>query len=395
MSIRKLARTGVKAWVLLVFSLAPVLQAQPAVIPAPPGLSAKAYILMDANSGKVIVEHNADDQLPPASLTKLMTSYVLSHELSAGRVSDEDMVTISNNAYAQNPVFNGSSLMWIEVGKQVSLADLHRGIVISSGNDASVAVAEHLAGSEGAFADLMNKHAEILGMKNSYFVNSHGLDSDTHYTTARDLALLARSLVMEYPESYSLYAEKSFTYNDITTSNRNGLLFRDPAFDGLKTGHTDAAGYCLVASAKKGGMRLITVVMGTASKSMREQETQKLATYGFRFYETRQQFKAGEQLADARVWGGAADAVALGVGRDVFLTVPRGRWDKLEQAAELDAVIKAPLTTGDQFGEMVVSVDGEEVTKQPLVALTAVDEGSLVKRLWDAIVLFVRGLLGY
>ncbi len=367
--------------------------AQPALIPAAPKLSAKSWILLDANSGEVITEHNADERLPPASLTKLMTSYVVSYWLENGQIQNEDLVTISNNAWAQNPIFKGSSLMWIEVGKQVTLGDLHLGVVVSSGNDASVAVAEYIAGSEPAFAEVMNQHAHQLGMRNSHFVNSHGLPHDDHYTSARDMALLSQA-ILKYPAEYALYSEKEFTYNGIRQTNRNRLLWSDPSVDGLKTGHTEAAGYCLVASAEREGMRLISVVMGTKSEAARERETQRLLAYGFRFFETHHLYTAGTELSQGRVWQGAADNVSLGVKEDVYLTIPRGKHDQLEATLSVDEVLTAPIAEGGEYGELVVSLDDEEVVRAPLVALQAVEEGGLFKRLWDAIVLFVLNLIG-
>ncbi len=366
--------------------------AAPALIPAPPKVAAESWILLDANSGKVITEHNADKQLPPASLTKMMTSYVLSYWLEQGQVNNEDLVTISKNAWAQNPRFQGSSLMWIEVGKKVNLGDLHRGIVISSGNDASVAVAEYLAGSEDAFADMMNKHAQQLGMHNSHFVNSHGLPHPEHLTTARDLSLLARAII-SHPEEYALYKEREFTYNNIRQTNRNRLLWSDPSVDGLKTGHTQEAGYCLVASAEREGMRLISVVMGASSESSRERETQRLLAYGFRYYETHHLYAAGTELTKAKVWKGAAEQVALGVKQDVYLTIPRGKHDELDATLKVDEVVTAPVDSGAEHGELVVALDGETLVEAPLVALQEVQPGGLFKRLWDSIVLFVLNLI--
>ncbi|MFT5604399.1 MAG: D-alanyl-D-alanine carboxypeptidase (penicillin-binding protein 5/6) [Paracoccaceae bacterium] len=379
------------ALVLLFTSLLVV--AQPSLIPAAPKLSAQSWILLDADSGEVITSHNADQRQPPASLTKLMTSYVVSYWLENGQIQNDDLVTISKNAWAQNPIFKGSSLMWIEVGKQVTLGDLHRGIVVSSGNDASVAVAEYIAGSEPAFAEVMNQHAAQLGMKNSHFINSHGLPNDKHYSSARDMALLAKGILV-YPQEYALYSEKEFSYNGIRQPNRNRLLWSDPTVDGLKTGHTEAAGYCLVSSAKREGMRLISVVMGASSESARERETQRLLAYGFRFFETHHLYTAGSELSKARVWQGAADEVALGVKENVYLTIPRGKHDQLQATLSVDEVLTAPISSGGEYGDLVVSLDGEEVVRVPLVALQSVDQGGLFKRLWDAIVLFVLNLIG-
>ncbi len=370
------------------------LSAAPAIIPAPPQIAASGFILMDADSGKVIVESNADEKLPPASLTKLMTSYVLSFELEKGNVNNDDMVTISKNAWAQNPVFAGSSLMWIEVGKQVKLEDLHKGIVISSGNDASVAVAEHLAGSESAFADVMNQHARILGMTNSHFVNSHGLPHPDHYMTARDLATLSRA-ILKYPEEYALYSVPDYTYNNIRQTNRNRLLWKDDSVDGLKTGHTEEAGYCLVTSAKRGGMRLVSVVMGADSQSGREKETQKLLAYGFRYFETHQLYTQGDELSDSKVWAGAADSVKLGVERDIHLTIPKGKHEAIKAVMNINEVIEAPVTKGKEYGELIVTLDGEELLREPLLAMDSVAEGGFFKRLIDGIILFFKQLLQF
>ena len=385
-------------WKLIVTGLSLVMTvsvaAKSAVIPAPPSLAAQAYVLMDADSGYIIAAKDENGRLPPASLTKLMTSYVLSHELASGRVTDQDMVTISENAWTQNPVFRGSSFMSIEVGKQVNLADLHRGIVISSGNDASVAVAEYLAGSEAGFADVMNQHAKRLGMENSYFENSHGLHAEGHYTSALDLAILSRALIKEYPRDYALYSEKSFTYNNITQSNRNRLLWRDPSFDGLKTGYTEKAGYCLIASATRNGQRLISVVLGADSKNARERETQKLTAYGFRFFETHKQFVTGDKITTPVVWSGAVDSVDLTVETDGYITIPRGRHGDVSATIKLDSMIKAPVLRGHEYGELVVTLDDEELLRTPLVAAEDVDSGPWFKRAWHSIVLFFKQFFG-
>jgi D-alanyl-D-alanine carboxypeptidase (penicillin-binding protein 5/6) len=349
---------------------------------------------MDAQSGRVLVEHNADERLPPASLTKLMTSYVLAHELAEGRVSESDEVLISESAWAQNPIFAGSSLMWIEVGKRVRLEDLHRGVVISSGNDASVAIAEHLAGSESAFADVMNGHAAALGMSGSNFVNSHGLPDPDHYVSSRDLALLANALISRFPEEYALYREREFTYNNIPQYNRNRLLMEDPSVDGLKTGHTEEAGYCLVASAKREGMRLISVVMGTDSTRARESESRKLLNYGFRFFKTHELYAAGEQTTSSRLWKGQREELALGVADQIYLTVPRGRNKDLVAVMEVDDPIVAPVREGDVFGQLRVSLDDEELVSVPLVALQSVEQSGFFSRLWDHIMMLLTQLFG-
>jgi len=362
------------------------------VLPPPPKVSATAWILIDAKTGFIVTEHNADERLPPASLTKLMTSYVLSYELAQGRVSIDDMVMISENAWAQNPLFAGSSLMWLEAGKTVRLEDLHRGVVISSGNDATVAVAEHLAGSEDGFADMMNGHAAALGMDGSHYVNSHGLPDPGHYTSARDLALLATALINNYPEEYELYREREFTYNNIRQYNRNTLLAEDPTVDGLKTGYTSEAGYCLVASAQRGGMRLVSVVMGTDSERARKAESRKLLNYGFRNFNTQDLYTAGQQLATNRLWKGAQETLQLGVGRAIYLTLPNGSRKRLKAVMEVDEIIIAPIEAGTSYGQLLISLDGEMLLEEPLIALDSVAEAGFWGRLWDSIVLFFTRL---
>ncbi len=363
-----------------------------AIVPAPPQIAAKAYLLVDAASGAVLAESNADMPLPPASLTKMMTSYILAKEIHEGRVAETDMVTVSENAWSQNPIFAGSSLMWIEPGMEVSIADLQRGIIISSGNDATVAVAEHLAGSEAVFADMMNAHAEKLGMVDTYYVNSHGLPHPDHVTTARDLATLAKAMINEHPEHYAIYKERDFTYNDIKQYNRNTLLAEDPTVDGMKTGHTEEAGYCLVASAERRGMRLISVVMGTSSTRARKNETRSLLNYGFRFFETSTQFEAGQELEKPRVWKGAIDQVSVGILDETVLTLPRGKKKHLATSVELDPQIIAPLAVGDEVGTVVLSLDGETVFRGPVVALETVEPGGFFARLWDAILMWIASL---
>ena len=362
------------------------------IIPSPPQVAAKSYILIDATSGEVLVEHNADLPLPPASLTKLMTSYVLTAEIASGRVKRDEMVVVSENAWSQNPVFKGSSLMWIEPGMDVSITDLHRGIVISSGNDATVAVAEHLAGNESAFADMMNGYAEALGMTDSWFVNSHGLPDPDHLTTARDLATLSRALISRFPEDYSLYKEPEFTYNNIRTYNRNTLMAEDASVDGLKTGHTMAAGYCLIASAERRGMRLISVVMGTTSTNARKNETRSLLNYGFRFFETVTLHQPMEELEKPRIWKGQQDYLSVGLIEGVTLTLPRGKKKNLQTAIEVDEEIVAPIAKGDKLGTLVMTLDGETVFESPVFALETVEPGGFFARLWDWVLMLVASL---
>lgn len=356
--------------------------AQAAIVPPAPTVNANGYILIDSTTGYVITAGNEHERLAPASLTKMMTSYIIGRELQSGRISNDDMVTVSQNAWAKN--FPDSSKMFIEVGKQVSVADLNRGIVISSGNDACVAMAEHIAGSEGAFTDLMNTYAVELGLTNTRFANSHGLHSDDQYSTAYDMALLAQALIRDVPEEYSLYAEKSFTYNNIKQYNRNSLLWdRSMNVDGIKTGHTSEAGYSLVSSAVEGDTRLIAVVMGAASEQARKVESKKLLNYGFRYYETVTAYQAGESFVDHRVWGGEEDTVALGVTEPVVITLPKGQRNNLQANFELNQALEAPIAKGTQVGTVYLQLDGEDIASYPLVTLTSVAQGGLFKRLSD------------
>ncbi len=361
-------------------------------IPAPPQIEATAYFLMDAASGAVLAEHNADMQLPPASLTKMMTAYVVANEMAAGRVRKDDMVVISENAWSQNPLFAGSSLMYIQPGVDVSVQDLEWGVVISSGNDATVALAEHVAGSEAVFAEMMNKAAQELGMKGSYFVNSHGLPDPRHLVTARDLAILSKAIITRHPDHYAIYKEREFTYNNIRQYNRNTLLGVDPSVDGLKTGHTEEAGYCLVASALRNDMRLIAVVMGTASTRARKEAAGSLLNYGFRFYETVEVFGALHELEQPRVWKGQQDLVPVGLIDSTVLTLPRGKSKDLVTSVELNPQLVAPLAVGDRVGTLTLSVGEKAVYEAPVVALAAVEPAGFFARLWDTIVMWISGL---
>lgn len=366
--------------------------AQSSIIPAPPEVAAKAYLLVDADTGAVLVEHNADLPLPPASLVKMMTAYVLAGEIESGRVKADDLVTVSRNAWSQNPVFAGSSLMWIEPGKPVSIRDLEYGIIISSGNDATVAVAEHLAGSEAAFAEMMNSYAEKLGMSNSHFVNSHGLPADGQVVTARDLAKLSAAMINDFPEHYALYSEREFTYNNIRQYNRNSLLGEDSTVDGIKTGYTSESGYCLVASAERNDMRLISVVLGTRSPTVRKNETRGLLNYGFRFYETASLFEPEQVLAEPRLWKGVQDSVTVGVLDAAKVTLPRGQRAQLQTVVELQPTVAAPISRGDSLGTVRLSLEGEVLFEAPLVALETVEQAGFFARVWDSIKMWISKL---
>ena len=364
------------------------------IVPAAPKIAARAYLLIDANSGRIIVEHNADELLAPASLTKMMTSYVLSDEIAKGNVSSDDQVLISENAWSQNPLFSGSSLMWIEVGKRIALSDLHRGIVISSGNDASVAVAEHIAGSEYIFTDIMNQHAVLLGMENTHYTNSHGLPNQDHYTTARDLAKLAQAVINVFPEDYQMYSEREFTFNNIRQYNRNTLMAEDVTVDGLKTGYTSEAGYCLVASSKRQGMRLITIVLGASSEGSRKRETKKLLSYGFRFYETHKLYSAGQKISEVKVWQGLVDKLAVGVADEFYITLPRGTIADLKASSLIDNVLTAPISQFQEIGALKFTLHGDYVAELPLLTLEAVEEAAILSRLWDQIMLWFSQIFG-
>lgn len=357
------------------------------IIPSPPQLAATSYIMMDATTGHILVTENADEKLPPASLTKLMTSYIAEREVIEGRIALDDESLISVNAWQ-----TGGSRMFIQEGRFVSIEDLLRGIIIQSGNDASVAMAEHIAGSETMFAKMMNTYADRLGMENTQFQNSTGLPAEGHYSSAADMAIMTRHIIDDNPEFYPLYAERSFTFNGITQANRNSLLGRNPSVDGLKTGHTEEAGYGLVTSALQDGMRLITVVMGTTSDEARLQETQKLLTYGFRYFQTAKLHDGAASLYSGRVWGGRGDSIELGLEEDLMLTIARGGESSMNTVLNIDPVIKAPIEAGQRLGELIVSHSGEEVARRPLLALQAVEQAGLFARIWDYILLFFFNL---
>lgn len=377
-----------KALLSVVVLLSPaIVFADTLIVPAPPMIAASSYIMIDANSGAVLVEHNADQRLPPASLTKMMTAYIAETELAAGRLQLDDQVRISEKAWR-----TGGSKTFVLVDTEVRVEDLMRGIVIQSGNDASIAMAEHLAGTEDNFAAVMNQYAQRMGLSNTNFANATGLPDPNHYSTARDMALLSTHKVLDHPQYYAWYSEREFTYSGITQPNRNTLLWQNPLVDGLKTGHTDEAGYCLVASAVDEGMRLITVVMGTNSNQARIQETQKLLSFGFRYFETNKLFDAVSNLHDARIWGGSEDQVALGLGDDLFVTIPKGSSGSVRTILEVDTQLEAPIRTGQVLGELRV-VQGEQVLAvHDLIALQDVERGGFFKRMWDFIKLFFIGI---
>ena len=370
---------------LAILALAPLAATAVTPAPAPPSVAASGYLLIDIDSDRVLAAKNAEQRLEPASLTKIMTSYVLFREIASGSVKLSDEVLVSEKAW-KTP----GSRMFIEVNKRVTVEDLLRGMIIQSGNDASVALAEHVAGSEEAFANLMNDHARRLGLQDTHFVNATGLPDPNHYTTPHDIVLVTEATIREFPELYKLYAIKEFTFNDIRQHNRNNLLWRDDSVDGVKTGHTEAAGYCLVASAKREGMRLVSVVMGTASEKARLDESLSLLNYGFRFYETHRLYAAADRLSRTRVWMGENEEVSLGLAKDLYVTIPRRQYDRLNARTDVQPQLQAPLSKGQKVGEVVVELDGEVITRQPLVALEDVPEGGIWRQAVDTVLMMLE-----
>lgn len=354
-------------------------------IPKAPELEADSFILMDFESGRVLAEKEPDKRIEPASITKLMTAYLVDKALQSGDIAITDQVTISEKAWRMK-----GSKMFVEVGKQVSVEALIKGMIIQSGNDATVALAEHVAGSEKAFSEYMNHQAAVLGMMNTQFRNSTGWPDKDHYTTARDIATLGQAIIRDYPESYLYYKVKEYTFNDIRQFNRNRLLWRDDSVDGLKTGHTESAGYCLASSAIKADMRLISVVLGAKSDKARTQHSQTLLNYGFRFFETHKLYTDSEVLKSARVWYGDKEQVPLGVQKNLFVTIARGRYKDLDASMEIDSDISAPLAAGQELGQLNITLDGETLISQPLVAMQVINDGGIVQKVIDSIKLLFQ-----
>lgn len=352
-------------------------------VPAPPKVAGHGHLLIDFGSGAVLAERDADTRMEPASLTKIMTAYVIFRALQAGKIHLDDMVPISEKAWR-----TGGSRMFVRVGTKVRLEDLLQGMIVQSGNDATVALAEHVAGSEDTFAQLMNSEANRLGMTNTHFVDASGLPNPDHYTTPRDLAKITIATIRDFPQYYHWYAEKEFTYNNIKQHNRNKLLWRDKAIDGVKTGHTDAAGYCLIASAKHGDMRLIAEVMGADSESARAKGAQSLLTYGFRFYETHRLYRGGAELKQLRVWKADQDKLSVGLRDDLYVTVPRGGYDKLSARMDVTSPLVAPVQAGQQVGTVRLTLDDKPLAEAPLIALSQVPEGGLWASMRDTVMLW-------
>jgi D-alanyl-D-alanine carboxypeptidase (penicillin-binding protein 5/6) len=365
---------------LLLFSQ--ITLAAPDLVPAPPAIGAKAYLLLDYSSGRILAQKKASQRIEPASLTKLMTAYVVFYEMRNGSINNDERVKISKKAWKMQ-----GSKMFIEVGKQIPVEKLIKGMIIQSGNDATIALAEHIAGSEEGFVTLMNRHAQKLGMKDTHFVNSTGWPEAEHYTTANDLAILTRAIIRDFPEHYELYKIKEYTFNNIRQFNRNRLLWRDDRVDGVKTGHTESAGFCLIASATKKEMRLISIVLGTNSEQARENSSRKLLNYGFRFYETFPLHASNEALTTMRIWKGEAKQIQLGLSEPLYVTVPRGSRNKVKANMKVDAMIVAPIKKGQALGSVHVMLGDEELVNHSLIALHDVEEGNLWRKLVDNVIL--------
>jgi D-alanyl-D-alanine carboxypeptidase (penicillin-binding protein 5/6) len=365
-----------------------------APVPPPPDVDGKSWVLMDYATGQILASKEPDLRVEPASITKIMTDYVVSAEVANGKVHMTDPVTISENAWRSGGGGTDGSTSFLKLDSQVPLQDLLKGMIIQSGNDAAIALAEHTAGSEQAFAGLMNAYAKQLGMVNSNFQNASGYPIANHYTTAHDIAILSRALIHDFPEDYAISAIKQFEWNGIKQGNRNTLLWRDPSVDGIKTGHTAAAGFCLAASAKQGESRMIAIVMGASSEKARADSAMALLNYGFRFYETHKLYDASKPLATPRLWKGAANQLPLGVAADVLVTVKRGDYDKLKATMDIPATLIAPFTKGQQVGTLRIALDGKPVQSVPLIALDEAPQGGFFSRLWDSILLWFHGSKG-
>ena len=358
-------------------------------MPAPPAVQATSFILMDADTEAVLASLAAEDRRPPASLTKIMTAFIVESEIASKRIGAQDQVPISEFAWKTE-----GSRMFVQVGTQVQLSDLLRGVVIQSGNDASVALAEYVAGSEGNFAQVMNRTAAKLGLAGTHFTNATGWPAPQHYSTAHDLGRLAIHVIRDYPEQYKVYSEREFTFNGIHQANRNDLLFRDRTVDGMKTGYTEEAGYCLIASSLRDGMRLVVVILGAPDPSARARDAAKLLGFGFRYFQTHRLYQPNQVIKTPRVWGGAADSVELSVAAPVVVTLPRGRYAELVPEAEVSHIVRAPFAKGAELGVLRVKLDGKELVRTPLLARTAVAQGGWLKRLWHWILLFFTQLFG-
>lgn len=393
MKVHAVARVALLAFlipVVLGFAIAqtprpapqPIALSDALPVPDAPEVIGEAWLLMDYATGRILAGDNVDQRVEPASITKVMTSYVIAAEMKAGKIKPTDPVMMSENAWRQGGAGTDGSYSGFEVNKTAPLIDMEKGMVVQSGNDAAIALAEHVAGSEDAFASLMNAYAKRIGMKNSNFVNAHGLSAENHYSTPRDLALLGRALVRDFPGEYAYNKIREFTVGPITQHNRNLLLWRDPTVDGIKTGHHSGAGYCLMASARRGDQRLISVVMGSTSEAQRATDSLALLNWGFRFYETHKLYDAGKSIATQKVWKGRTDAVRLGVARPLLVSMARGKYARLKPSMDVPKTLVAPIGKGQAVGTVRVALDGKIVAQAPLVAIDGIEEAGFVKRLW-------------
>ncbi|GHH57163.1 D-alanyl-D-alanine carboxypeptidase family protein [[Pseudomonas] boreopolis] len=403
-SLRKRARPGARTLLLAGVALAtlaiglvsaqtptpqpaaakPAAPAQVQIPPAPAPAVSKAWIVMDYASGQVLAGENIHERLAPASMTKVLTSYVIAAEMKNGKISRDDQVMMTENAWRKGGAGTDGSYSGFPVNKTARLEDMEKGMVVQSGNDAAIALAEHVAGSEEAFVALMNSYAQRIGMKDSQFMDATGLSAEGHYSSAYDMALLGRALIRDFPETYAYNKIKELTVGGITQPNRNLLLWRDPSVDGIKTGHTSEAGYCIINSAIRGDQRVITVIFGDTSEKQRATDSLALLNWAFRFYETHRLYEPGKVVAQQKVWKGKGDQVQLGVAAPLLVSVPRGRYDALKPSIEVPKQLIAPIKQGQQIGTVKVTLDGKVVAQSPLVATAAVEEGGFFKRLWDS-----------
>ena len=356
----------------------------------PPEMDNTAYVLMDYNTGEILAQKNANESLPPASLTKMMTSYIIEQRLASGDLKKDEQVLMSANAWCRGS--SSQSCMYVPVNKTASVIDMLRGIIIQSGNDASKAMAEHIAGSEASFAILMNEQAEKIGMENSHFVNATGMPDEGHLASALDLAKLARAIIKNSGDYYSIYSEKEFTYNGITQGNRNALLITDPTVDGLKTGHTDAAGYCLVASSNREGMRLISVIMGTKSQQARADQSRELLNWGFGHFTTVTKAPAGQFVSKIPVWFGEVDEVELAIGDNLQILTSKTQKNKITTVVDIPESLEAPIKKGQEIGKMMAVIDGKAVASVPIVATADVEESGFMSRTWQRVVRWAKNL---
>ena len=370
--------------------LLPSLSYAATVLPSPPELNNKSYVLMDYETGQILAAKNENEKLAPASMTKMMTSYIIEQKLLKGELTEDEQVRMNESAWCRGT--SAESCMYVPLNGTATVLEMLRGIIIQSGNDASKAMAEHIAGNEGTFAHMMNQEAKRIGMINTHFINATGMPAEGHYSTAKDMAVLAQHIIKDSSKYYPIYSEKEFTFNGIKQGNRNALLYTDPSVDGLKTGHTDEAGYCLTTSSKRGPMRLISVIFGTPSMNERASQTRTLLAWGFANFETANVQPANQVLAKAKVWFGKEDNVQIGLAENFNVTMPKGQADKIKTQLVVQPKLNAPLAKGQVVGKLVASLDGKVIAEKPLVALKPVEEASFFARLIDHIKMFFSNL---